>query len=308
MIVYHFIRLYSGNVCKIWNIETNDCVKTLTFTDPEKARFKIWTYKVVQKSKLLALCDDDLFRIFDLASGTFTRSFRAFVDLNEHYSNNQVKVISHSHAAMDIKQQINIYNIVEGHLEKVFDLTDASNIPVKILAILEKSNILCGYYHAAREMKLVDFASGSVIQTFSGHMEAIKSAHVLSNGCFVSSSFNQIKVWNARTGECLKSLLNDEFINSKCLILTESQILVSLSPHYSLSMWNANEDFKWLGEFRFADFGPTCCVKSLSGQKIVSYWNDRRIQIWDISVGKRLRNLDLAEEGFNYKLELCAHF
>ena len=296
------LRIDKINTCRFWNLETNECLKTIQLKDANK----IWIHKVIQPHFLLTLCHDDLFRVFDLTSGDCLKSFTAFEDSNEHFSNNQLFVISNKYFAMDAKPKIFIYNIENECLEKEFDLKDESRIAVRILAFLENFNFLYGFYHAAKQMnmKLVEYATGSILQTYTGHSEAIKNVHILTNRQqFVSSSFNQIKIWNIDTGECFRSILNDEFHYSKCLILTQNGLLVNLSPEDSLSIWDTCDDFKWLGEFRYPNFKPTYTIKPLSGDRILSYYNDRRMLIWDLGLGKCLSVFDSREDGFNFKLE-----
>ena len=296
------IRIDKLNMCKLWNIETNECLKSIQLQDDNK----IWIHKFLKPYSLLALCNDDLFRVFDLTTGLCLKSFPVFDDVNEHFSNNQVVVMSSKIIAMDTKQKIYIYNLENACLEKVFDLEDESEIAVRIFAFLDNLNFLYGFYHAAKPIKLVDYASGNLIQTYSGHNEPIKSVNILlDRKRFVSSSFNQIKIWNIETGECVKSILNDEFHYSKCLILTQNGKLVNLSPEDSLSIWDTLDDFKWLCEYRYPNFKPTYIIKPLNEDKILSYYNDRRILIWDLRKCKCLSVFDSGMDDFNYKLEFC---
>ena len=216
---------------------------------------------------------------------------------------NQLVVVSSKFIAMDHEQKVSIYNIENECVEKTFDLStnDHSWLPVRIFAFLENFNFLHGYYHAGKPwLNLIDYATGAVMQTFLGHTEAIKSVHILPGGdCFVSGSFRQIKIWNFDTGACVRSILNDEFHHSKCLILTPRGRLVNLSPEDSLSIWNTLVEFKWMGEYRYPDFKPTYKIKPLTidgggggGDRIMSYYNDRRVHVWDLNEGKCLNVLD----------------
>jgi len=77
------------------------------------------------------------------------------------------------------------------------------------------------------------------------------------------------------------------------------------------------DKFKWLGEYRYPDFSPTYTIKPLAiddgcggggGDRILSYYSDRRVQVWDLNEGKCLHVLNTGDDAFNCELEFCSFY
>ena len=198
------VKVNGDNSCELWNLEVNIRIKKFDLVDEDKP-FEIHGYHVIEQTNLLTLCDDFLFRVFDLKSGNLLRRFG---DSNLMSSN--LNVLSNKKLTiLEHEGGINFYNIETGALEKSLKIKNKKNFDP--LAILENGNILCtfGSYLNRRTVQLIDFHTGKKIKSFVGHSYSVERVQLLSNTTFASGAQDEVKIWNIETGECLEEFDED---------------------------------------------------------------------------------------------------
>ena len=295
----YLIKIYNKNNCKIWDLTTNTCVKTLELKENEK-QFNIIDYKIMDAKHLLAICEDGYLRTFDLKTGYCKNSFG--LEVSTH---NTIHLIPSNQVAVSLKNRIQIYNIENGNLDKCFNFNDQSEKAVSILSMLSNKNILFRFL-GCHEIKQLDFNNGEVIQTYVGHTKPVNCVQVLSAYIFISGSRYEIKTWNIKTGECLKTLNgNFDWIND--FTLTESNQLICASDDCTIRIIVSNnfENIRILG----VTTAPVYSLKLLSKDILASICDNEKVQLWDLNSGECLNTLELDEEDpFTEKFEFCSYF
>jgi WD40 repeat protein len=132
----------------------------------------------------------------------------------------------------------------------------------------------------------------SLQQTLHGHTAAIRAVTFCPPGdCFASGSDDQtIRIWSARTGECLRILHgHTSWISSLCVASSgDVYLLVSGSEDQSIRLWDSR---------------TATCLKSLQGysngiwsiachpdgQRFVSGGQDRTVRLWNSATGECLQ-------------------
>jgi len=193
----YFVKINDFNVCEIWSIETNTQVKRVSLKDSDK-QFEILAYEVIEKSNLLTVCSDNIFRVFDLKSGECLRTFG-----NSRLKSDNSNLIRNKEMAILVNQKgINFYSIERGCLVKHLKVKKMKDL--EPVAVLDNGNVLCvldGF--DANRVQLIDFESGNVIQSFNADTISVR---LLSNNLFACGTTGGIKIFDIETGECTKVL------------------------------------------------------------------------------------------------------
>ncbi len=112
--------------------------------------------------------------------------------------------------------------------------------PVEIL--LDRSYYFTGYYITGNfSLYVIDFhlcISDSLINTLSGHKGSVTSVSFDREGLLASGSNDTtIKLWNTKTGECLRTLTgHGSFVNS--VSFDAEGLLASGSADSTIKLWN----------------------------------------------------------------------
>ena len=122
-----------------------------------------------------------------------------------------------------------------------------------------------------------------------GHTEWVRCVAVAENGLGVSGSFdNTLRVWDLRTGECLR-VLKGHTGSVECVAVTEDGLCVSGSFDNTLRVWDLRT-----GECLRVLKGHTNSVKCVAvteDELCVSGSDDDTLQVWDLRTGECLRVL-----------------
>jgi WD40 repeat protein len=193
----YFVKINDFNVCEIWSIETNTQVKKVSLKDSEK-QFEILAYEVIEKSNLLTLCSDNIFRVFDLKSGECLRTFG-----NSKLKSENSNLIRNKELVILVNQRgINFYNIERGCLVKHLKVKKMKDL--EPIAVLDNGNVLCvldGFDE--NRVQLIEFESGNVIKSYNADTISVK---LLSNNLFACGTTGGVKIFDIETGECTKVL------------------------------------------------------------------------------------------------------
>ncbi|MFK8185277.1 MAG: caspase family protein [Phormidesmis sp.] len=144
---------------------------------------------------------------------------------------------------------------------------------------LNADRVLVAAVQNAREQnRLYDHEGGVRAVAYSPNNQYIASG----------STDNTIKIWNAKTGQLVKTLpVADQWIYAVAFS-PDGQRMVSAGKDKALRIWDVNtgqqvgQDFTGhTGEVRAVTFSP-------DGSKLVSGSDDKTIRIWDVNSGKTL--------------------
>ena len=193
------VKINQDDVCEIWNLETNTCIKKFNPIDEIKP-IKLLSYQVIEQTNLLALCDDGFFRVFDLKSGELLKKFgdSNLIPTNSKlFSNGKLKILEYEGG-------MNFYHLETGDLVKTWDnfgklFGRGLKLPNKkdfhLHALLGNGNILCtfGSRSNQRTVHLIDFNTGNKVKSFVGHTYAVEHIKLLSNRYFASGARFEVK-------------------------------------------------------------------------------------------------------------------
>ena len=148
------------NSCEIWSLDTNKLLKKneLTDDDVDDEPFSIFSYEVIDEINLLALCDDLLFRIYDLKSSALLKKFGNVIRSDVAPSNDdsfncyrrsktyEPQIVSNRNmTVINYNEEINFYNLKTGDLEK--NLKKLENWKYfEILGLLDNGNIFVFFW------------------------------------------------------------------------------------------------------------------------------------------------------------------
>ncbi|EHR72750.1 WD40 repeat-containing protein [Burkholderiales bacterium JOSHI_001] len=104
-----------------------------------------------------------------------------------------------------------------------------------------------------------------------------------------ASDDHSLRLWNAATGECLRTFSGHSGTVSSCDFSPDGQVIVSASGDQSLRLWNATTG-ECLHTLSAHSSRVTSCAFSLDGQFIVSS-HDQSLRLWNAATGECLRTL-----------------
>jgi WD40 repeat protein len=113
---------------------------------------------------------------------------------------------------------------------------------------------------------------------------------VLANGQVVSGSDdNTLKVWDVKTGECVK-ILKGHFGSVSCVAVLANGQMVSGSYDNTLKVWDAQtgecvKTLEW-------HVSSVFCVTALANGQVVSGSRDKTLKVWDVERGECVKILE----------------
>ena len=115
---------------------------------------------------------------------------------------------------------------------------------------------------------------------------AVRMDHVIASG----SDDRTIRLWNADTGKCLKTLYGHTDRIRAVTFSPDGAILASGSEDLTIKLWNASTG-QYLRDLRGHTDRVTCLVSDPDGRTIISGSDDETIKIWSIATGECLSTL-----------------
>ena len=189
-------RLASGSddtTIKIWNLETGECIKTLT-------GHTNWVLSLqpLAKNRLASGSGDKTIIIWNLDTGESCKTLTGhtgYVLALQSLKNNRL-------ASGSSDSQIKIWNLDTNKCVKT--LTGHTN-GVLTFQLLADNRLASGSSDSTIKIWNVD--SGEICKTLTGHTNGVLSLQLLPNNMIVSGSGDKtIKIWNVDTRKCHKTL------------------------------------------------------------------------------------------------------
>ncbi len=121
-----------------------------------------------------------------------------------------------------------------------------------------------------------------------GHTDTVYctavTGNLLSSGCRDGT----IKVWDTRTGECLRTLQGHTDV--VCHIAVTGDLLFSGSRDGTIKIWNIQTG-KWLGDLQGHTNPVDCLAFEANSEQLFSSSLDHTIKVWNTRTGECLRTL-----------------
>ena len=162
------------------------------------------------------------------------------------------------------------------------------------------------------EIKKWDVDSGTLLQTFRGHHDAIYALALSHDGAILATgSYDQmIHLWNTSDGTLLRSLAGHQGAVFDLDFRADDKILASASADRTIKLWNV-DDGKRMDTLSQPLKEQHTVLFSRDGKRLFAAGVDSRIRIWDISETARettnpIKETRYAHEGTILNLSLSA--
>ncbi|GAA6619659.1 NB-ARC domain-containing protein [Scytonema sp. NUACC26] len=224
---------------KLWNIRTGQCLKTL-----EGHLGQVWTVAFNSGCDLLASAGgDQTVRVWDISTGRCLQTLRGhsgavwFVAFCPD---------SKMLASASEDRTVKLWDVSTGQcLQTLQGHADA----VWSVAFCSTSDILASG-SSDNTVKLWNVRTGQCLRTFQGHtswvfsvafaaQSSVDSSLDSEYGYLASGSLDRtVKIWDVRTGQCLKTLQGHTNQVSSVAFSSDGQILASSSTDETIELWD----------------------------------------------------------------------
>ena len=127
---------------------------------------------------------------------------------------------------------------------------------------------------------------------FGGHRAGVTACIFSPDGntLLSASDDNSLRLWDARSGECLRVLRGHRGAVLACAISPDGNTLLSASGDHSLRLWDARSG-ECLRVLEGHQRWVRGCAFSPDGNTLLSASDDHSLRLWDVHSGKCLRRL-----------------
>lgn len=280
-----------GNTVKLWNLQTGKCVITL----PDYNIF-VWAVAFSPDSRVLATAGEDkTVKIWDTLTG------KCLQTLQEHTQ--RVWLVAFSPSGQTLlsasDDQIKFWNFHNGQCLNT--LTAYSNWVSSVAFSPDGKTLVSG--SEDNQVRMWNIFTGDCVRTFSGHTNIVSAIafapphpyalDLVNKGEEVLASASDdktIKLWDTRTGECIRTLWGHGDWVQSVSFGPDAQTLASASRDQTAKLWD------WrTGECLHTLEGHTHRVKSVAfnpqGNILASCSDDQTIKLWDTRKGVCLQTL-----------------
>ena len=117
-----------------------------------------------------------------------------------------------------------------------------------------------------------------------------------------ASGDHSLKVWDAATGQCLRTLSGHTAGVQGCAWSADGTRLLSASGDHSLKVWDAATG-QCLRTLEGHSNAVAACAWSADGTRLLSASEDHSLKVWDAATGQCLATLYHAPEGESFALD-----
>ncbi|PFX27958.1 F-box/WD repeat-containing protein 7 [Stylophora pistillata] len=145
---------------------------------------------------------------------------------------------------------------------------------------------LCASGCADGVIRLFDLKSGRCLRSFQGHTGAVEHLSFVGSTIISASADLTVRVWNSDTGALLRTMTGHSDEIQYCLQFTDD-IIASGSADSTVRLWSHQGILLHTLE---EHIGVVRCL-CLSGNRLISGGDRKRIALWDVKEGKLLNVL-----------------
>jgi len=237
----------------------------------------------LQSGELCSASADKTIRIWNIAQGSCRRVLSGS-SLNSVYSTYLGEVEGLLELPNNILigggyDDIRFWNLKEIDNDKACTRILPNKGYCKAIILINDEEMACGSDHNINIFKII--GSDVPLKTFAGHKKTVGALllHSDKQRMLSSSVDNSIKIWDVRTGSCIKTISENEYVCSQSLpmvLYKEAVVAVGFCP--SIKFWNIeNGTFISTLQCRTHVYGLTMNSKgiliSCGAGNIVSYWS-----------------------------------
>ena len=263
----------SDSTIKVWDMEANTSLKTLFHTAT------IRCLEALSDGRIASGSDDGCIKVWNIEDGVCTNTLTG-----HNMSVTCLKVLPSAQIASGSWMEIKVWDINSG--ECVLTLIGCHNMWVTSLTVLPDLTLVSA--SGDTTISFWNIASEDINKIYTrtsyGHTDSVNCLLLLTNGRLASGSTDRtIKIWNAESGVCIKTLVGHTHAIWK-LESTDKHDLISCSSDKTI---------------KILDITSGACVKNLFGLNwpVISlhkYTNDlvlsgscdAKIRVWDLTSGK----------------------
>jgi WD40 repeat protein len=251
----------SDDIIKIWDIESNECIKTFDIdtelllcaknapgniiirgylngsvkignTTIDAHTDSVVDILILTQNKFITCSNDCTIKLFDFDTFECIRTFIGHeLGINAIDKISTDKIVSCSH------ESIRIWNINNGECLKV--ILDDRKYHYN-LKVISETELACG---SDNDIKILNINSGICLKTFEGHFGCVRNIIHLSRDQIASSDeYGEIRIWNINNGECLRTF--NENTGERCFLnkLTRNSIISYLPDENNakFKIWNTD--------------------------------------------------------------------
>jgi WD40 repeat protein len=230
------ISTSSDNSIKIWNMRNGKCLKTLN-----EHSGTVTCVIIYNNNKFISGSWDDTIKIWDL------ESFECIETLNNNSGVTSLLLLSDEILASCSWFEIKIWNLSKKIIKKSIRTEGWIDFLTKTK---DSSKLITGSLFDSK-IEIWDSNNCQLLKELNGHSEEIRCLKMLNDETFLSGSRdNTIKIWKIYSGECLKTLYFNNWVNcietfndDKMLIIgSESDVII-----YDLNKYEEVRKMKYEG-------------------------------------------------------------
>lgn len=283
-----------GTTVKFWDLASGECIRIL----PDYNSY-VWAVAFSPDGKTLATgSEDKTVKIWDTLTGQCLQT------LHEH--SERVWLVAFNPDGQTLisaseNQTMKLWDVLTGQCLRTVD--GYSNWVLSV-AFSPDGQMLASSSEDQR-VRLWDVVTGECLQTLQGHTNLVSSVTFapqninVRTGKFITSDIETkqesqilastsddttIKLWDATTGECVKTLWGHSSWVNAVSFSDDGQILASASRDQTIKLWD------WrTGECLHTLEGHTHHVKTVAfnpqSSKLASGSDDNTVKLWDVSTG-----------------------
>ena len=184
-----------------------------------------------------------------------------------------------------------VWNIIQTWKEINSELSgiDLSNLDLSKIAL---NRVRCSRYYNGNYL-CANFSGSQIYDwnfTPQGHDTAVNSAIYTIDGekIISASSDKTIKIWNVRTGDCIKTLTGHSSSVNSVELAPNSQHIISASDDNTLKLWDIVSG-RCLRTYYGHQDKVQSAIFNIDSRMLLSGSDDKTLKLWNVETGKCLR-------------------
>ena len=228
-----------------------------------------------KETRMYSVSSDKTLKIWDLASGTLLKAFRA---RNSPFTS---LAISHNNQLLAAGGQdrcIRIYNL---ELERCIKVLKKNASPVKTLAFTKDDNFLLTGFKG--KVRVYDMKQFSIVIESSGHDRTLNKIIFSKSGRHFLTCGNdkKILVWDSETFLVLRKLKQHESKVTDLILGEKDTKMISSGEDGVINIWNM-ANLEPDHTFQAHKLAVNCLCLKKGGQFLFSGSEDKTIKLWDL--------------------------